>query len=156
MVDLALLVLALVLLLPSGELEYRHGVIFLACYAAPVVLGHWLWGKTPGKALFGIRVIDATGRNPGILRSAARWLVEAVPTLSLLVAAVAVAIAALFMQFFASWEDSNAAPVYWFSGVFGALVIGLAFPALNLIVMLASPHQRTVPDYVAKTWVVRD
>ena len=44
------------------------GVILLV-YSA---LFHWLGGRTPGKRLFGIRLVDGTGRPPTLARSLVR------------------------------------------------------------------------------------
>jgi uncharacterized RDD family membrane protein YckC len=57
--------------------ENVTSLIFLSVLSAPA-LYHTIaiaaWGTTVGKAVFGLRVVTAGGRRPGIFRAFFRWL----------------------------------------------------------------------------------
>jgi uncharacterized RDD family membrane protein YckC len=48
------------------------GAVFAATFALYEILFVWLWSRTPGKAMFGLRVAGPRGRRPGLWRAILR------------------------------------------------------------------------------------
>jgi uncharacterized RDD family membrane protein YckC len=91
-----LLIVGLVQIIPAAALfgdasveaelsENVSSLIVLSILSAPALyhsVAVAVWGTTIGKAVFGLRIVTASGRRPGIFRAFFRWLAL---TLSLLV-----------------------------------------------------------------------
>lgn len=114
------------------------------CWWHPVI-GHWMWGRTLGKALLGIRVVDAGGRWPSMGNSALRWFVEAGPIAGMTIIA-------------AIWFVVGIYP----DGEPGAFVLLVTvalvawYPVANVAMLLKSPQRLSIHDQAAGTWVVRE
>lgn len=147
-VDL-LILFAMVGLLPPILNSPKWLALAVLFYGLPPVLGHSVCGKTPGKALLGIRVVANSGRNPGLFRSLARWLAEAVPALAM----VAIAAAILLVGFFSAWGEGDSD--LYRAVVPLATVVAWWFPVLNLTVLLIGRQNKAIHDFAAGTWVVR-
>lgn len=108
------------------------GLYLLAALIVPIGLA-WLWGRTPGKKLVGIKIIDArTGEAPK-WRSVVRWLVGGGYTLVLPVVVTV--------------------PVEAFTAMH---VVSFGILLVSTLLLLVDPGERTIADRVAGTVVVLD
>ncbi|MBS0206302.1 MAG: RDD family protein [Planctomycetes bacterium] len=76
---------------PTGLTRLTPTALWLAGAWLTLVVSHWLWGTSPGKWLFGLRVVRTSLRPCGLLSSLARELLFWVDTSQLLSAIPGVA-----------------------------------------------------------------
>jgi uncharacterized RDD family membrane protein YckC len=76
------IVMFILLMIPDGVLGnalYQQTLwIWTGVLALYFVLGEGLWGRSVGKLLMGVVVVDAAGRRPGLLRAVARTVLRVV------------------------------------------------------------------------------
>lgn len=103
------------------------------------------WGKTAGKALFGIRVVLPSGENPDFGVSLSRWFLQALCTgFGLMIGLVILALDRF------EGDGLSASEKLW------PVVLTLAFPVTNLFVVLSNRNGQGLHDHIGPTWVVRD
>jgi uncharacterized RDD family membrane protein YckC len=116
-------------------------VVALAAQLAYLV---WFTGRgaTPGKMVLGIRVVDAEGSPPGMVRAATRSLIFLASSIALLAANASVA----------GSDSETMEPGGGALFIFGVVVLVNLYDHLS---MLWNTEHQTLHDRIAGTWVVR-
>lgn len=93
------LVLGSILMVPDGvfgnAFYQRTIAIWLSLFVLYIPLCEWLSGKTLGKLLLFIRVVDAQGNNPSVVQTLARTVLRLIEVNPLLMGGIPAGIAAL-------------------------------------------------------------
>lgn len=126
-----------------------YASLLVAALAAPIWVGMtlagWAWrGRTVGKTAMSLRIVDRSGRPPGIARSLLRLVVYLAENVPLAAAGPVLAAAVAFR--------AQHLP----ADLLAAFAAILLLPLVSTAVMVRDRHRRALHDLVAGTVVVAE
>ena len=149
MVVLAFVTSPLHSMLNGSDIEGVPLFVLTACLSLLVpaysIIGHGKWGKTIGKMVVGLKVIDKSGNKEVQYRQAI--LREIIPIL--------VWLPFLFGGLLRDVLDMGVFQDVFFYTKFNG-IFGLAWPASEIATMMTNVRRRAIHDFIAGTIVVRD
>ena len=143
-------ILILEVLVPSYGISWATivgAVLSHGIYALYFVIGHGLYGKTVGKKLLRLRVVDVETEQPISMRQS--FFRDIVPIFFSVIVLIQEIVSPPTSTYVA---DSD----FVFTSVDWILLSSLAWFFLDLIVCLLSPKRRAIHDLIGGTVVVRE